>query len=208
MANDRTELITRVAPNSEILRVYPHAAWSIYAAGTTTPLVASGAADQFGNVSITTLATGHYDMYVDGLMRGSFHHVKADYVQKHPETLTFHIPGTVSGDLEEDENVEQFYAEVVGKILKIKVVVHYADATGDATVHILKGSSQRAAALTVADDSIWSVQCNPGSAVYDWGHVETDANLAIEAQKVLAIGVDFTAGTVKGITLTAIWKAD
>ena len=208
MSNDFSDIIFRKEPGSDILRVYSNAAVVIYEAGTTTPIIASGTADADGIFNIASLDTGHYDIWIDGTYRSSFHHVKADYVTKHPKTLTFLFAGTISGDIDEDENHHIHFIPVAGKILGVTVVVHSVDATADATIHLLKGSPERAGVLTAASDSIWSVQCNPQSALFDWSHHDASPGLDIEAQKNIAAAIDYTAGTVKGVTITLLFKED
>lgn len=208
MPSDYQEIAYRVAVGSDIVRILPNAAYIIYAAGTTTPEVTSGTADSNGVIDIASLDTGHYDLWVDGALRKSFHHVRADYVQKHAETLKFHIAGSVSGDVNEDPGHEIYFVEAASQILKVKVTVQHVDGTGDATIHILKGVAQGGSALAFATDSIWSIQCNPQSEVYRWAHSDTSPGLSVEAQRCLTIAVDYVAGTIEGVTVELVIKAD
>lgn len=208
MSKDYQELIYRTEADSDILRLYANATVVIYTAGTVTPVVWSGNADNFGVLNITTLATGWYDLYVGGIYVKSFHHVTADYATKHPETWIATVTGTISADVNENSNSALFYTPVAGKILKVTVIAQEVGATGDAYVHILKGAASRAAALTFAADSIWSARCYPLAAVYGWVYDVPAANLAIEAAKTVTIGIDYVAGTVKDVTVAMIFKAD
>jgi len=207
MSKDYQDVAYRIAVESDIVRVYPNAPWIIYAAGTLTPVVASGTADADGIINIETLATGQYDLHVDGMLRKSFHHIKTDYVQKHAQTWKVFIPGSITSDVNENNAHEIYFTAAAGKILKVRVIVQHADATANATIHILKGAPSGGAALAFATDSIWSVQCNPQSAVYRWSHPET-VSLAIEAQKNITIGIDWVAGTIEGVTVLMVFKED
>lgn len=208
MANDRYLIAERLAVGSNIKRVYPNAPYIVYAVGTTTPIVRSGAADEFGMIKLTGLAVGEYDIWVDGALRESFIHIPADYAVKHPETWVCRIGGTISADVNETENTEVFYTVDAGKLLRIVANVQYADATANATIHILKGTANAAAALTFASNSIWSVQCNPQQERYRWSHPDPVAQPVIEAQRCVTIGVGYVAGSVKGVTVLMIFKAD
>jgi hypothetical protein len=208
MSQDYQELIWRLEPDSNIVRTYPNATIVVYAAGTTTPIVWSGNADQYGVVNIASLPTGWYDIYVGGLFYKSLNHVTAAYAMKLPELWVSKVTGTISVDVNEDENHALFYTAVAGKILKVTVIAQYVDAAGDAYVHILKGASSRASALAFATDSIWSVRCYPLAAVYGWVHNVPAANLAIEAAKTVTIGINYVTGTLKGVTVAMLFKAD
>lgn len=208
MSKDYQELIYRVESDSDILRVYPDAVVVIYAADTVTPIVWSGNADQFGILNITTLPTGKYDIYVGGVYTKSINHVTADYAMKHPETWTSFISGAVTGDVNEAITHQIFYSALLGKILRVKVVVNHVGVTGNATIHILKGTSNRSTAMTFAADSLWSIQCNPGLETYGWSHVATAANLVVAAQSNVTIAVDYVTGTVEGVGVTMMFKAD
>lgn len=206
--NDKYLRAEKLAVGSNIPRVYPNAPYIIYAVGTTTPAVRTGAADEFGVIKLTGLPVGEYDIWIDGALRETFVHIPAAYATKLPETWVCHIPGTISADANENENKEIFYTVSAGKLLKIVANVQYADATANATIHILKGTAAGAAALTFASDSIWSVQCNPQQERYRWSHSDAVAQPAIEAQRCITVGVDYVAGSVKGITVLLVFKAD
>ncbi len=207
-ANDKYIVVERVAVESDIKRVYPLAPFILYAVGTTTPEVRSGAADEYGIIKLTGLPVGEYDLWIDGALRETFVHIPHDYVIKHPESWVARIAGTINADVNENENSAVFYTPAAGKLLKIAVMIEYADATANATIHILKGVAGGAAALAFATDSIWSVQCNPGVERYRWSHVDTIAQPAIEAQRTVMIAVDHVAGTIKGVTVLMVFKAD
>jgi len=213
MSQDYQDLIWRLEPASNIVRTYPLATILLYAAGTTTPIVWSGNADQYGVVNIASLPTGWYDIHVGGIYAKSFQHVTADYATKLPElwicpARTSANLATIAADVDENEFSTMFYTAVAGKILKVTVIAENVGNTGDATIHILKGASSRASALAFATNSIWSVRCYPLAAVYGWVHNVPAANLAIEAAKTVTIGIDYVAGTLKGVTVVMLFKAD
>lgn len=207
MANKRTLYVDRVVVGSDIRRVYPNAPFIVYAAGTTTPIVRSGTADEFGAIVLEDLPVGSYDLWIDGALREQFELITAAHIFKRPQTWVCCIRGTISADVNETENTEVFYTPAAGKIESIMVLVEYADATANATIHIVKGVAQGASALTAAA-SIWSVQCNPLAEKYRWAHVDTAAIPALEAQRCVTVAVDHTAGTLKGVTVMMIFKAD
>ncbi len=198
----------KVAVGSNIIRTYANAPYIIYSVGTTTPSIRSGAADGNGIIILSDLPLGEYDIWIDGALRETFIHIPLAYATKHAETWVCHIPGTISADVNEDENHEVFYTIAAGKLLKIVANVQYADATANATIHILKGTAAGASALTFAANSIWSVQCNPQAERYRWSHVDSVAQPAIEAQRNITVGVDYVAGSVKGVTVLMVFKAD
>jgi len=208
MSQDYQDVIFRTEPDSDLIRLFPNSPIVIYAAATTTPVIWSGNADQFGVVNVASLPTGWYDIYVGGLFFKSLNHVTADYAMKLPELWVSKVTGTISADVNEDENHAIFYTAVAGKILKVTVIAEYVGATGDAYIHILKGASSRVAALAFATDSIWSARCYPLAAVYGWVHNVPAANLTIEAAKTITIGIDYVAGTLKGVTVAMLFKAD
>jgi hypothetical protein len=207
VSNKRSLYIDRVAVGSDIRRVYPNAPFVVYAAGTTTPIVRSGTANEFGVIELVDLAVGSYDLWIDGALREQFELITAAYIVKRPQTWVCCIRGTISADVNETENTEVFYTAEAGKIERIVVLVEYADATADATIHIVKGVAQGATALTTAA-SIWSVQCKPLAEKFRWAHVDTATIPAIEAQRCLTLAVDWVAGTIKGVTVMMIFKAD
>lgn len=199
MPYDLTETITRTAPESTIVRLKPNAAVIIYPAGQQSGQVWSGAADEYGNLKVPALATGHYDIYVDGALQSSIHHVHSGNVLTPARPWTFHVSGTLA-DLDESPNVAQFYAHVAGKITQITVNIQHVNATGDVTIHLLKGAANRGSAMTVAANSIWSVQCHPQSELYGWNDPKT-VDLSVAAGQNITIGVEHTADTVEGLTV-------
>jgi hypothetical protein len=207
MASDLYLTITRTEPDSEIIRIYPNAPVIVYAAGTVTPAIFSGAANQYGVVEIPSLAAGQYDLWAAGAFQRSFYHLTSGYVDKSPRSWVFLIPGTLA-DVGETENTEVFYTSVAGKLLAIRVHISDVGASGEGVVHILRGPYPRSAALAVATDSLWSVQCNPGSATIGWTHQDEATQPAIVAGSHVTIGFDLTAGTLKGLTVEMMFKED
>ncbi len=207
MANEKYLIAQRLSVGSDILRVYRNAPYVLYATGTTTPIVRSGTADADGIIKLTALPVGEYDIWIDGLLRETFIHAPADYLTKFPETWVCRINGTIGADVNESENTAIYYTPAAGKILSIVATVQYADATANATIHILKGAAAGASALTFGSNSIWSVQCNPQAERYRWAHVD-QAPISVEAQRCITMGVDFVAATIKGVQVRMIFKAD
>lgn len=206
MASDLYLTITRKEPDSEIVRAYPYAAVAIYAAGTTTPTIWSGAADQHGIAEIPSLATGQYDLWVAGSFQRSFHHVTTGYIGKFTRSWTAFIPGTLSTCNETDQT-EVFYTAVAGKLLEIRAVVQEIGASSSGTIHILAGTTPRAAALTRSSNSLWSVICNPGGATFGWSHQDTATQPAVAANSNITIAC-VASGTLKGLTVDMLFKAD
>ena len=206
MSKQHEEIITRHEDGSTILRISPGTTVSIYLAGTET-LVDTVIADAHGKITVN-LDTGKYDAKVDGVIYSTFEVVSHDYMTKHSETLTVHIAGAISADSDQSASVPIFAPGRVGVIERMVYTLHHIDATGDITVHVLKGASGGAAILTVATDSVYNKQINPGSEKYGYAIAPEIANIAVAASEIVTIGLDYTAGTVEGLTVTMIFKPD
>lgn len=198
--------LTRNEVDSTQLRINPGVAFSVYEYGTAT-LVMSGVSGTDGKITITDITTGKYDIKVGGEIVKSFEIVTVDYGTKHPESWQVHIAGTISGDSDQSPNVPVFMPGRAGVIERIQFIVEHIDATGDVTAHILKGTAGGAAALAVATDSAYSKQIAPGSEQYNAGGVDV-TTLAVAANEAVTVGIDYTAGTVEGLTVLMIFKPD
>lgn len=203
--SDYGDIVTTRAIDSAIVRVYPKAVVDIYTSGTET-LIDSVVADENGAWSVNTLATGKYDIKVDGKLVRTIHHVKADHVHSSDETWIFFHSGAVSADFDANNTHRTFGTGVGGTIIGIKVQAHYVDATGDATVHILKGASGGGSNLTMASNSVWNHRIYPASAEYRYLHEDSSPGITLSADDVVQLGIDHVATTVEGVTVTLIFR--
>jgi len=203
--SDYGDIVTRLAVDSDILRIYPNALVQIYESGTSN-LVWEGTADANGNWDVPTLATGKYDIKVDGQIRRTIHHIKADHTHIPPESWLCFKGGAITVDQNESNAVMVYGSEVAGAITKVMVLVQEVDATGDMYVHILKGISEGAGILTVASDSVWNHRVNPGSAINRYMHEDNNPGINVAAGETVTIGIDFVAATVKGLTVLMVFE--
>lgn len=192
---------------SEIVRVYPTVLVQVYQAGTST-LVAEVTTDKAGNFSIGTLPTGVYDFKVDGKLIKTYHHVRATHTHKADLPFSFFLSGSITADQDEVATVPVFLAPEAGSIVRITVTAENVDVTGDVTVHLLKGAKDGASALTVASNSIWSHQINPGVAGRRYGYDDDAPGLGLLADDVVTIGIDHVANTVAGLQVLALFRPD
>lgn len=203
--SDYSDIVMRLAVGSEILRTKPGALIQILASGTSSPVIAETTSDANGEWEIASLDTGHYDIKIDGQVRSSFHHVKADHSHKANETWqTFLSNPTV--DSNESNSKPIFTAYEAGVIEKVAIIVQSVDATGDLTVHILQGSNNGASILTFAGDSVWNYRINPGSAYKRFTHIDDNPGITLAANDCITIGIDFTSTTVTGVTIILIFR--
>jgi len=200
---DYSNSIFRVLPDSDVVRVNSNRLVQVFESGTDT-LVWEENADQNGFYEISSLPTGHYDTRVDGVRVESFHHVKADHTHNIEPTWVWHKTGTISADMNQDDDVPIFYPGVAGTIIRLTVTAHYVTSGGDIRVHLLAGSGS--SQLTFASDSQWEHQVNPGSVTYGYYHVDSNPGITIAATERVAMGLDYTATTVQGVTLTAAFR--
>lgn len=202
---DYGDIVTRLAIDSNMLRIYPNALVQIFESGTSN-LVWEGTADANGNWDVPTLATGKYDIKVDGQIRRTIHHVKADHTHIPPESWMCFKGGGITSDLDESNAVMIYGSEVGGTITKVIVLVQTVSATGDMYVHILKGVSEGGAILTVASDSVWNHRVYPGSACYRYMHEDDNPGIAVAAGEAVTIGIDFVATQVQGLTVLMVFE--
>lgn len=206
--SDYSDIVTTRQADSSILYVLPNASVKVYGAGTAN-LVWSGQADVNGVFTVPDLATGKYDIKVatdagEVLLR-TIVFVTVEHVQARPETLVFRIDGTISGDVEESSNLEIFAPQQAGKIERVNFVFSHLSSDADCVIHILKGAVNDADALTIATDSVHSIAVAPGSEYY--GYANSDqTEISVAANERVTIGVDYTAGTIEGLTVAAIFK--
>ncbi len=204
MSADYEGIGFRLFTDSTVLHIRPDSTIEIYDAGTAN-LVWSGTTNANGWFSVSTLATGHYDLKVDGVQLSSFHHVKADHSHSAAETVSFFISGGITGDQDEVNTLPVFAPGVAGDIEKIEITAR-ADATGDITVHLLRGATAGASALTFAANSVWSYQINPGSAKYRWSHIDSNPGVSLLASQAVTIGIDWTANSISGLCVNITFR--
>jgi hypothetical protein len=202
---DFQDRITRVAEDSNILRIYPNVLVQIYLSGTAT-LVYEGTSDSDGNFTVPTLATGKYDIRIDGQVVHTFHHVTTTHTHSADRTWTFKKLAAITGDQDEDKSMEVYGSSVAGSIVSISVMAENVDATGDIIVHILKGVGNGASALTYASNSVWQYRIHPIAAKKRFFYEDLAPNIVVSGNDTLTLGIDYTATTVEGLTVVAIFR--
>lgn len=203
---DYCNAITRISENSDILRIYGGALVQIFTSGTNS-LITEVVCDEYGNFAIPTLATGKYDVKVDGQLRFTFHHVKIDHTHIPDKQWQFFKSGAISGDQAEVNTMQVYGTGVAGFIIYAAVACENVGNTGDATVHILSGSVNGASALTIASNSIWNHRIYPQAARNRYFYEDlTPAISTIGAGQAITVGIDYTAGTVEGLTVLLIFR--
>ena len=195
---------TRLLTDSQVMHVRPGTAVQLYTAGTST-LIWSGTADANGVYIVPTLATGQYDVKVDGVLVHSFHHVKADHVHTADQEHQFFVSGAITADQDEVITLPAFAPGVAGDIIAIRITAR-TDATGDLTVHLLRGSTTGTTALTVASNSVWSKQVAPAAVRYRWADLDANPGVTLTATQALALGIDWTANAVSGLCVTVVFR--
>jgi len=202
---DISGAVTRKAVDSTIIRVYPGAVVNIYVSGTST-LVDSATADENGFWSIGALASGFYDIKVDGAIVKSIHFVKYGHVHKMDESWLFFQSGSVGLDSEPNNARELYVAHEAGSIIQIKVMVHHVTASGDLTIHICKGTQGGASTITFGANSVWNHRVFPGSEKYRYRYIDSTPGIVLATDDVLQMGLDFSATTVEGICVLAKFR--
>jgi hypothetical protein len=205
MASDFTDVAVQKSLDTDILRVYPGALVQIYNS-VTGALAAEVTADADGVWSVASLPTGQYDIKVDGVLRKSVHHVKSDHTHVAVQTWRFFKSGAITADQQEVNTMPVFGTAVAGAIERIIITVENVDSSGDMTVHLLAGQKGQASTLTIASDSIWNYQVNPGSSQRRFMYVASPSSLNLSADDTVTLGIDWTANTVEGLTVTVIFR--
>lgn len=204
MSADYQGLGFRLFTDSSVLHIRPKSSVEIFDAGTTDS-VWQGTTNADGWFSVPTLATGHYDLKVDGVQVSSFHFVDADHSHLATQTVQFFISGAITADQDEVDTLPIFAPGVAGAIEKIEVTCK-SDATGDITVHLLRGATAGASALTVTSNSIWQKQINPGGATFRYAHIDSSPGVSLTASQAVTIGIDWTANSVSGLCVTITFR--
>jgi len=204
---DLVKPIQQLVQGSSIVRVYPQASYEILESGTSN-VVVSGVADDDGIITVQTLASGVYDLRVDNTIIETFQHITYDYASKFARPFDWFISGSISSDSGGANDIKVYRPGVAGKIKEINIVAEHVDATGDLTVHILRGTAPGTSRLAVPADSIYSHRVYPQAEQYPYssGLVLPSPELSISADQFVTIGWDYTAGTVEGLGVYAIFK--
>lgn len=202
---DLVDVVFRLQEGSRQVYVYQNALVQVYESGTSN-LVTEVASDKWGNYYVASLPTGKYDIKVDGQLRKTIHHVTADHTHTPDRILTWHAAGTISSDLEESSARPVFVVPAAGSIISIEAVFQHLGATGDAAIHLLGGASDAATALTLASNTLWSYRFQLGVEKYRAKYVDSAPALAVTAGQAFTIGANYTAGTVEGASLVAVFR--
>ncbi len=204
--SDLQDIVQNLPIGSDQLRVLPNAIIQIYDTGIAN-LVAEVQADGYGKWSIETLPMGHYDLKVNGVLAKIFHFVPADH-EHQDENWIITFPQMITADVDENVAISQYGSDVAGTITRIKLMIQTCDASGDATIHVLKGSSGGAGALTVSSDSVWNHRVNPGSVVNRYLQVDNNPGITVAANEVITMGIDFSAAGIGGVTLFVVFRPE
>jgi len=206
---DYSDMATRVAQDSDIVRIIPGKLVQFFISGTAT-LQAEANADIYGRVNITTLPTGKYDVKVDGQIVKTIQHVLANHTHQADHTWTFFVSGAITGDMNEANIQKVFAVAAAAKIIGIKVIAERITNTGDVTIHVLRGSAGGGSVLTCASNSIWSqrLYVGGGSTVYRYMPTPATPNLQLSANDAVTIGQDHVADGVGGVTAELIVRPD
>jgi len=204
---DLYDVVYRLAVGSDIVRVYAGALVQLYETGTST-LTWEGTADADGQWSVSTLATGIYDVVVDGEIQKTIHFVEADHTHKVDQTWIFEKTGAISADQDEVNTMMVIGSDVAGSIVKITVIAQKCTDTSDVTVHILKGDSDDTTetALTVASDSAWSHRIYPQDAQNRYMYSDTNPGISLTAGEVITLGIDYAATGCAGLTVLVTFR--
>ncbi len=204
---DFRDVIHILPPDSSQEYILPNTAYKIVIAGTST-IVKSGTSDANGNVIIDSLASGHYDLIVNNEIVHSFHHITHSDYTKYPETWIWHEAGSISANSDESADIPVFAPGIEGKIVRLSVAIEHIDATGDITVHLLKGAAAGASALTIASDSVKSHRAYPQAEQYRYssGSIVISPDIIVQSDQAVTIGWSYAGGIVEGLSVKAVFK--
>ena len=176
--SDYCDIATRSAIGSDELRKYPNAHVQIFTAGTLT-LIWEDIADADGHWAVDTLATGKYDIKVDGVLVDTIHFVRADHTHTPDQCWPMSRSGAITGDIEADANCPIFVAPVAGTIIRVMLTAHLVGVGGDIRVHLLKGAADGSANITCASNSVWNRRVQNPSGPTLYRHKDQDDNPGI-----------------------------
>jgi hypothetical protein len=205
--SDFQDIATRSAVGSDIIRKYPGAHIQIFISGTATSAW-EGVADSEGHWSVPTLATGKYDIKVDGTLVKTIHHVTADHVHSPDETWTMLRAGAQTASHDEDSTCAVFSAPAAGSIVKIMAVVEKLANNADLTVHLLKGTPEGAGNLMVISHSFWNRRFSNTSGVAIYRKAQSDSNpgISLAANDCVTMGIIHSADGGEGVTLVVVFR--
>lgn len=196
----------RLAPDSDIARVYPGTLVQVFLAGTQTQ-VTEVTTDSDGNWEIASLPTGHYDIRIGGVTVRSIHHVKSDHIHPIEPTWLFTVSGAITADSAETDVSRIFVCPGAGDIVSVRIVAEHVTVTGDVSVHLLKGAAGGATALTLSE-TCWNHRITPGSEQYRYAYVDAAPGVSVAANDCLLLGIDHHANGVSGITVEVVYRPD
>ena len=207
MPGDLCDVVMSMVEGSLVLRARQGALVQVYDAVTDT-LVWEGPTDNSGTYTVPTLATGIYDIKVDGQTVKTIHHVKADHTHTPDRSWLFAKDGSITADQDEDNTMPVYGTGSAGSLEYVMVCAESVDATGDVTVHLLKGPKSGVSGLTVASNSVWSHRINPGSAVNRYLFDDEDPGVSVAADECVTLGINHTANAIAGLTVLAVCRPE
>ena len=204
--SDFEDVLTRTALDCDILRLRPSAYVQIFTSGTATQ-VWEGVTDALGHFAVPTLATGKYDLKVDGALVKTFHHVTHDHTHN-DQTWIMSRLGAIGATKNEDSNCAVFSTGVAGKIVKLAAVAELVAPAGDVTIHLLKGAATGTALLTCASNSSWNRRFYNSAGFNKYRYAEVDANpdISVAANEAVTMGAVYAVTGVEGLTLLAVFR--
>jgi len=202
---DYNDNVFRLSQGSDVVRIRAGALVQLFVSDTDT-LQWEGNADADGAFEVSSLPTGKYDLRIDGSTVTVIQHVKADHSHKPDQSWGFFKSGAITADQDEVNSIPIYGTDAIGTIEKIIITAQTLDATGDVTVHLLKGSDAGGSVLTVGTDSVWNHRINPGSAQKRYFHQDNNPGVSLSAEECVTIGIDHTANVVEGLTVLAIFR--
>lgn len=204
---DLQDIATRSVVGSDIIRKYSGAHIQIFVSGTATS-VWEGVADQDGHWSVPTLATGKYDIKVDGVLVKTIHHVTSDHTHSPVETWIMARAGAVTTSHDEDSTCAVFCAPAAGTIVRVVAVVEKLAHNADIVVHMLKGTPEGLGGLINVSHSVWNRRFynSEVSSIFRNAEVDTNPGITLAANDCITMGVVYTATGAEGVTLVAVFQ--
>lgn len=200
------DIALRKPKGTDIVRVYPNAVIEIYPSGSDT-LVTTVTANASGNWEVPVLATGIYDIKIDGQKVRTIHHITVDHTHKPNENWNFHFQGSINADIIENNATRIYSTDIAGTIEKIKWTVQHLSAAADFYLHILKGAANGSAVFDLSD-TVWNIRVVPGVERFHYADKDASPALVVAADEVVTVGVDYIAGTIEGLTVIVIYRPD
>lgn len=205
MASKYGDIVTRVVEDGDIVRIDPGALVQIFTADTDT-LITEVNADANGFFEVAILAAGEYDIKVAGRKVRTISHIPSDHTYPPTRSFQFFVSGAISGDQEEVNTVSVFGVNEAGTIEGIRVNAQYVSATGDVTVHVLKGVVNGASAMTMVSNSEWNHRIYPAAEKFRYFHGDDVPGIELSANDAITIALDYAAAGVEGINVEVIYR--